>query len=226
MRFHDIGEGSLIEESLGFKIITTGVDCVEIERKTTETIVYCKIESGPRRTWNINTGINFFNHMIEMLAYYSEFNIDLQVEAKRYRLIHTIIEDSGITLGRGFYHLALERIKEYGIRGFGFSRCILDEACSEARISFEGRIGCWITRNPEVTKFGYVEDLQEEFLYSFFEGFSQGMRATIHIELLRGSDPHHLWESVFRAFGESLKQVFIKDEWRKGSIAGIKKTVE
>jgi len=120
----------------------------------------------------------------------------------------------------------MERVKEYGIRGFGFGRCILDEAYSEARISFEGRSGCWIMRSPEIIRFTYVEDLQEEFMNSFFEGFSQGMRITIHLDLLRGSDPHHLWESAFRAFGESLKQVFIKDEWRRGSIAGIKKTVE
>jgi imidazoleglycerol phosphate dehydratase HisB len=52
------------------------------------------------------------------------------------------------------------------------------------------------------------------------------MRATIHIELLRGNDPHHLWESVFRSFGESLRQALTKNEWRKGSVAGVKKTVD
>jgi len=92
----------MAEGDLGFKIITVGLDCVELERKTTETIIKCKVESGPRRPWKINTGINFFNHMIEMLAYYSEFNIDLEVEVRRYKLIHTIIEDSGITLGRSY----------------------------------------------------------------------------------------------------------------------------
>lgn len=214
------------EEELGFRILSVRTDYVELERRTTETFIKCRIEAGLRREWNINTGINFFNHMIEMLAYYSEFNIDLEVEARRYRLLHTILEDSGITLGKAFYLLALERIKEYGIKGFGFSRCILDEACSEARISFEGRVGCWIMRSLESEKFTFVEDIHEEFIKSFFEGFSQGMRATIHVELLRGSDPHHLWESAFRAFGESLKQTLTKNEWRRGSIAGVKKTVD
>jgi imidazoleglycerol-phosphate dehydratase len=162
--------------------------------------------------------------MIEMLAYYSEFNIDLEVESNK--LLHTIIEDSGITLGKAFYLLALERIKEYGIRGFGFGRCILDEAYSEARILFEDRVGCWMMRNLESEKFMFVEDIHEESIKAFFEGFTQGMRVTIHIELLRGKDSHHLWESVFRSLGESFRQALTKNEWRKGSVAGVEKPVD
>jgi imidazoleglycerol-phosphate dehydratase len=198
----------LSEEKLGVIVLSAGRDCVEWERRTTETYIKCKIESGLKREWRINTGIN------------------LEVESSRYKLLHTINEDSGITLGKAFYLLALERIKEYGIRGFGFGRCILDEAYSEARISFEGRVGCWMMRNLESEKFMSVEDIHEESIKAFFEGFTQGMRVIIHIELLRGKDPHHLWESVFRSFGESFRQALTKNEWRKGSVAGVEKTVD
>jgi imidazoleglycerol-phosphate dehydratase len=198
----------LSEEKLGVRVLSAGRDCVEWERRTTETYIKCKIESGLRREWRINTGIN------------------LEVESSRYKLLHTINEDSGITLGKAFYLLALERIKEYGIRGFGFGRCILDEAYSEARISFEGRVGCRIMRNLESEKFMFVEDIHEESIKEFFEGFTQGMRVTIHIELLRGKDTHHLWESVFRSLGESFRQALTKNEWRKGSVAGVEKPVD
>jgi imidazoleglycerol-phosphate dehydratase len=204
----NIGYDRLSEEKLGFRVLSAGRDCVEWERRTTETYIKCKIESGLRREWRINTGIN------------------LEVESSRYKLLHTINEDSGITLGKAFYLLALERIKEYGIRGFGFGRCILDEAYSEARISFEGRVGCWMMRNLESEKFMFVEDIHEESIKEFFEGFTQGMRVTIHIELLRGKDPHHLWESVFRSLGESFRQALTKNEWRKGSVAGVEKPVD
>lgn len=193
---------------MGVRVLSAGRDCVEWERRTTETYIKCKIESGLRREWRINTGIN------------------LEVESSRYKLLHTINEDSGITLGKAFYLLALERIKEYGIRGFGFGRCILDEAYSEARISFEGRVGCRIMRNLESEKFMFVEDIHEESIKEFFEGFTQGMRVTIHIELLRGKDTHHLWESVFRSLGESFRQALTKNEWRKGSVAGVEKPVD
>lgn len=204
----NIGYDRLSEEKLGFRVLSAGRDCVEWERRTTETYIKCKIESGLRREWRINTGIN------------------LEVESSRYKLLHTINEDSGITLVKAFYLLALERIKEYGIRGFGFGRCILDEAYSEARISFEGRVGCWMMRNLESEKFMFVEDIHEESIKEFFEGFTQGMRVTIHIELLRGKDPHHLWESVFRSLGESFRQALTKNEWRKGSVAGVEKPVD
>ncbi|MEN2975206.1 MAG: hypothetical protein ABDH32_06495 [Candidatus Caldarchaeales archaeon] len=214
------------KEELGFKIIKVDKDLVELERRTKETLIKVKIDSGARRSWKIDTNLHFLNHMIEMLAYYSELNIDLQVEPLKYNLTHTLIEDSGITLGRALYFMATERAKEYGINGFGHSQGALDEAFSEVRLFFEGRAGCWITRSSDARWFGQVEDIQEEFMTSFFEGFAQGMRATIHLDLKRASDPHHLWESAFRAFGDAIRQALARNDWRRGGIAGVKGTVD
>lgn len=210
---------------LGVKVIRSGVDEAEVLRGTRETEVRCRIDSRSKRRWRISTGINFLDHMLEILAFYSGFNLDVEVKASR-RLLHTVIEDVGITLGKAFHVLASERVKAYGIRGFGFSQGILDEAFSDARVSFEGRVGCYVYRDQRVRSFELVEDVDEKFLESFFQGFSQGMRATIHLDLRRGDDPHHLWESAFRAFGNALREALSKDEWRKGSIAGIKETID
>ncbi len=210
---------------LGVKVLRSGIDEAEILRKTRETEIRCLIKAGARRGWRISTGINFLDHMLEILAFYSGFNLDVEVEVSR-RLLHTIVEDVGITLGRAFYLIASQRVEAYGIKGFGFSQGILDEAFSEARISFEGRVGCYLSRGPQVRSFGLVEDIEEKFLESFFQGFSQGMKATIQLELRRGDDPHHLWESAFRAFGNALRNMLERDEWKKGSIAGVKETAE
>lgn len=212
------------KNALGIQVRKLGLNEVELIRKTTETEITCRIRHGPRQPWNLNTGLNFLNHMIEELAYFSEFNIDTVVKSPHYLLAHTTIEDAGITLGRAFYELAMERSKKSGVRGFGSGQCILDEAFAEARVSFEGRVGTYITRHAR--RFGTVEDVQEEFLESFFQGFAQGMRLTIHLDLLRADDPHHLWEACFRAFGVALRESLIADEWRKGGIAGVKGTVE
>ncbi len=213
------------KSDLGVKIVRADVDCAEALRKTRETEVSCKVEAGPRREWRISTGIDFIDHMIEILAFYSGLNIDLDVRSGR-RLHHTVAEDAGITLGKTLRAMALQRIEAYGIMGFGFSQGVLDEAVSEARISFEGRAGCYVHRSPEAKCFDLVEGVEESFLEAFFQGFSQGMGATIQIELRRGVDPHHLWESAFRAFGNALRMLLSKDEWRRGSIAGIKETPE
>jgi len=162
--------------------------------------------------------------MIEELAYFSELNIDAAVKSPRYLLAHTIAEDAGLTIGRAFYEVATAKSRADGIRGFGSARCVLDEAFCEARVSFEGRAGLYITRHAR--RFGWVEDVQEEVLESFFQGFAQSMRLTIHLDLLRADDPHHLWEACFRAFGSALQELLEADEWRKGGISGVKGTLD
>ena len=210
---------------LGVKVLESTGSRAEVLRRTTETEVRCVVEAAPRRSWKLETGIDFLDHMLEILAFYSGFNLDVEVRASR-NLRHTIIEDVGITLGRAFQAIAVERVKDRGIRGFGFAQGILDESFSEARISFEGRVGFYLHRDPSLRRFGRVEDLEEEFLEAFFQGFSQGMRATIQIDLRRGEDPHHLWESAFRAFGTALAMALSEDSWRKGSVAGIKGIID
>ena len=212
------------KDSLGFQVKSLAPNQVEVVRRTTETTITCRIQSGQRRKWSLGTGLHFFNHMIEELAYFSGFNIDAIVESPHFRLTHTTIEDTGITMGRAFYELATLRGKKSGIRGYGSGECILDEAFADARLSFEGRVGTYITR--QARWFGNVEDVQEEFLESFFQGFSQGMRLTIHLDLLRGNDSHHLWEACFRAFGSALQEALQSDEWRKGGISGVKGTID
>jgi imidazoleglycerol-phosphate dehydratase len=213
-----------MDSSLGISVVKSDAKHVEIVRRTKETEIRCVVDSGEKKPWDIDTGLHFFNHMIEQFAYNSEFNINLTVKSPHFLLAHTTVEDSGITVGRAFYELAMIRVKEIGIRGFGFSPGILDEACVQARVSFEGRVGTRIDR--KVRAFGMVEDVQEEFMVSFFEGFAQGMKATIQLDLVHAEDPHHLWECAFRAFGNSLRQVFETDEWRRGGVAGVKGTVE
>jgi len=210
-------------DDLGVKVLRADAGYAEVLRRTRETEIACRVEAGPRREWRISTGMDFLDHMIEILAFYSGLNIDLEVRSGR-RLQHTMAEDAGITLGRAIRAMALKRVEEHGIMGFGFSQGILDEAASEARLSFEGRAGCYIYKSPEIGRFGLVEGVEESFLAAFLQGFSQGMGATVQLELKRGEDPHHLWESAFRAFGNALRMLLSRDEWRRGSIAGVKET--
>jgi len=212
------------DNSFGIRVRKAEVNEVEVVRRTAETEITCRISGGKKQKWNLNTGLHFFNHMIEELAYFSRFNIDAKVEAPHFLLTHTVVEDTGVTMGRAFYELATARGKKNGIQSFGSGAGILDEAYAYARISFEGRAGVYISRHTR--RFGVVEDVQEEFLESFFQGFAQGMKLTIQLDLMRADDPHHLWEACFRAFGCALEETFRSDEWKQGNIAGVKGTVD
>jgi imidazoleglycerol-phosphate dehydratase len=211
-------------DAFGIRVKKLEVNEVEVVRRTAETEITCRISSGKKQKWNLDTGLHFFNHMLEELAYFSKFNIDTTVKSPHFLLTHTVLEDTGITLGRAFYELATTRGKRNGIRSFGSGIGILDEAYAYARISLEGRAGTYVTRHTR--RFGVVEDVQEEFLESFFQGFAQGMKLTIQLDLMRADDPHHLWEACFRAFGCALEEALRLDEWKQGGIAGVKGTID
>ncbi|MCI4460983.1 MAG: hypothetical protein JHC24_02110 [Thaumarchaeota archaeon] len=208
--------------SHGISVLGSSPSSASVERRTAETVVRVSVEEGPRRPWRISTGSPFLDHMVEVLAFYSGLNVDAYVEAGR-RLMHTVAEDLGITLGAALREMADARIGSQGCKCHGFAQAVLDEAYSQARVSYEGRALAVVERG---VRFGQVEDLQEEFLVALIEGMAQGMRATIHVDLVRGTDPHHAWESAFRALGAALRSALERDEWRRGSAAGIKGTVD
>jgi imidazoleglycerol-phosphate dehydratase len=195
------------------------------KRVTRETEIEVSVERGPRREPRIDTTLAFFNHMLETIAWRSCMNIDASVKVKTYRLAHTITEDTGITLGRCLREM-LENEMKKGINGYGSSVAVIDEALARVTVSVEGRANTFVEIQCEGGKLERVEDMLSADLAAFLEGLSQGFGATIRAELIYGRDPHHTWESVFRALGESLKKVFERNEWRAGTTVGVKGTLE
>ena len=88
-------------------------------------------------------------------------------------------------------------------------------------MSFEGRALFKIDYKIPIT-FEFVEDMKSVDLENFLGGFAQGAKCTIHASIFNGTDPHHIWESLFRAFGESLRRCFDDNKFRKGTTPGVK----
>lgn len=196
------------------------------KRKTRESEIDVSLEKGNMRKFKIDTGLNFFNHMIETIAWRACMNIDAKYRNVQFKLGHVIIEDVAIVLGKTFRKM-LEKEMEKGINCSGFSICTIDEALAIAAISLEGRSNCFINReNVKGANTEMVEGIATEDLAEFFSGFSQGAGATVNVKILSGTNPHHTWEAVFRAFGECLKMCFEENEFRKGTTAGVKGTLE
>jgi imidazoleglycerol-phosphate dehydratase len=196
---------------------------VKAKRITKETVIEAEVNLGgrdPKLKEGIDTNIPFLDHMIETVAWRSCVNIGISISCISYKLFHTLAEDSGIILGNIFQELLKNRT-EFGIEGNGVGFATLDEALSMVNISFEERSGCFIT-NQDVNIPEFVETTSSSNMIAFFEGFSQGARATIHLRFLSGRDPHHIWESTFRAFGEALRGSLKKNSWRAGTTVGVK----
>jgi len=196
---------------------------VTVIRTTQESKVVARIALGEREVElkkKLNTSMEFFNHMLETLAWRACMNISVDFSLDDYRLTHVICEDVGLTLGEAFLDLVEENIS-IGINGSGFSIAGIDEALARCVLSIEGRsLLCFTHTGVDLEE--RVEDVLSADLVGFLEGFVQGARATLHVDILKGENPHHIWESLFRAMGESMREVMNKCKWRKGTTCGVK----
>ncbi|MFA6451397.1 MAG: hypothetical protein WCX65_18125 [bacterium] len=196
---------------------------ITVKRGTSESKITLTLAGGPRDAAfkkKIETPLHFFNHMLETIAWRACVNLAVSVELTDYKLTHVICEDVGLSLGEA-YHEMFTREIENGINGSAGSAACIDEALARAAVSFEERTLLVMDEKLQSGR-ELVEDMQQADLVAFFEGFAQGARATLHIDLLKGNNPHHVWESVFRAFGEALRGAFSACEWRRGTTPGVK----
>jgi len=199
-----------------FTLHRATTDYVKIQKSTFELDITVEISSVLNKNLKPSTSINFLDHCIESLSWGLCMSIGCDVQTGKWRSTHTIAEDLGITIGAGLKHLFYEKLEKAGINLIGHSYCCLDEALARAVVSFEGRRNTFITVSDACPggKNELVEDLLSADLVAFMEGFFQGFPATLHLDLLKGKDPHHVWESSFTALGESLRMVYAENVWR------------
>lgn len=211
--------------NLGIQYTQQTANCITLERITRESVVRITIEDAKRRDFALNTGIDFFNHMLEHIAWRACINIDAEYRNTQFRLTHVITEDVGIVLGMAFSEL-LEQRMESGVNGSGSGIACIDEALALSCLSFEGRSTCTLNLNDSPgASVAQVEDALSADMAEFFAGFAQGARANICIKTISGKDPHHTWEAVYRSFGEALKEVLAPNPWRAGTTPGVKGTL-
>lgn len=191
---------------------------ITVTRKTTESSIRVTIEKGalkPDYREKIKTPLPFLNHMIEHIAWRAALNIEIEMTLDEFELTHLVTEDVSMTFGRAVG----EFVKLNNPCGYGYGTGIIDEAKAEAVISFEDRSYLDFTTEADYDEM--VEGMPAEELITFLDGFAQGARCTLHIDLLKGENGHHIWEAVYRAFGIALGAALSVDESRKGLTSGV-----
>lgn len=205
--------------------VTWDGDRVVVDRVTREARVRVAIGRGPRVEPQLNTGLAFFDHMLEMIAWHGSLNLEIAFEKKTYALRHVVTEDIGLAMGMGVAAL-LRRAMADGVEGGGAAWRVMDESSAFAGLSFEGRSMHFIARESNGSAAEWVEDMTGADMVAFYEGFAQGARCTLHIRSVTGNDPHHSWESVARAFAVALRGCFDPNPFRAGLTAGVKGTLD
>lgn len=199
---------------------------VEVKRKTTESKMVVNIDFNslaPDYRAKINTPYPFLNHMIEHIAYRAGITISTTVSLDTFVLSHIVFEDLGIAFGKALKSYINENSR-VGIYGFGDGVGIIDEAYASSAISFEDRAYFDFSTTcqlPEV-----IEDVKTEDLLVFLEGMAQGGLATIHINLLKGTNGHHIFEAIFRSIGVTLKKALEVDNARANLTSGVAGKIE
>jgi len=184
----------------------------EVARKTKETEIRVRMRLDGEGAYEIETGIPFFNHMLELFARHGFF--DLSIEAKGDIEIdyHHTIEDVGIAMGKALRD-ALGTLD--GIRRYGMSLLPMDESLCMVAIDISGRPALVWTGDVK----GKLGAFDGEVVREFFQGFVNEARMTLHINLLYGENLHHRIEAIFKAFGRALSDAVAQDPRVKGVLS-------
>jgi len=178
----------------------------KVERKTLETAIAVQLELDGSGRGNFNTGVPFLEHMLDQISRHGLFDLDITCDGDTHIDDHHSVEDIGITLGEAFSQALGDR---KGIVRYGHAYVPLDESLSRVVIDFSGRPGLHFHADftrPRVGNFDV--DLTSEF----FQGFANHARATLHMDLIRGTNDHHKIETLFKAFGRALRMACSVDE--------------
>ncbi|MFI5358797.1 MAG: imidazoleglycerol-phosphate dehydratase HisB [Halanaerobiales bacterium] len=179
---------------------------VEIERKTKETEIRLKINLWGSGNTDIDTGIGFFNHMLELFAYHGFIDLALNVKGDLYVDEHHTVEDVGIVLGQAISKALGER---KGIRRYGDVTLPMDETLVQVVLDLGGRP--YYEDNLQFSR-EMVGDFPVELVEEFFRSLSNNAGMNLHILMHRGGNNHHLLEACFKAFGRALDQALTIEE--------------
>ncbi len=188
----------------------------EVTRNTAETKITAKVNLDGSGASNLNTGIGFFDHMLDQIARHGLIDLDIQAEGDLHIDGHHTVEDVGITLGQAV-ELAVGDKK--GLRRYGHAYVPLDEALSRVVIDFSGRPG--LVMNVPFTS-GMIGTFDSQLAFEFFQGFANHAFVTLHIDNLRGENAHHQAETVFKAFARALRMALELDPRMAGVIPSTK----
>lgn len=182
----------------------------EVNRKTSETDIQAKLNVDGEGNYSINTGIGFFDHMLNLMTKHGLLDLTLEAKGDLEVDSHHTIEDVGIALGKCLNRALGDKS---GIKRYGTSFVPMDEVLASVSIDVSGRPFIVCDFNFTVDRVGEMDtEMVEEFLRAV--AFNAGI--TLHARVLYGKNNHHMIEAVFKALGRALREAVDIDPRIKG----------
>ena len=171
----------------------------EVKRKSKETQLSARVSLDGGGRVNVATGLPFLDHMLEQVARYAGIDLKLKGTGDLHVDTHHLVEDAGIVVGQAFSSALGDRA---GIVRFGSAYAPLDEALARVVVDLGRRP--FLSYNVPLR--GRIGTLEAEVLEEFWKALSIHLGATIHVDVIRGRNRHHVAEATFKALGLALRQ--------------------
>ncbi|HOB67525.1 imidazoleglycerol-phosphate dehydratase HisB [Ottowia sp.] len=187
-----------------------------VSRDTAETRITVQLNLDGTGQSRLQTGIGFFDHMLDQIARHGLIDLDVQCEGDLHIDGHHTVEDVGICIGQAVRQAVGDK---KGITRYGHSYVPLDEALSRVVVDFSGRPG--LVMDAPFTA-GMIGQLDTQLIHEFFQGFVNHALVSLHVDNLKGVNAHHQAETIFKAFGRALRMALTPDARSAGQIPSTK----
>lgn len=191
-----------------------------VERVTSESTVRVSVNLDGTGTSRIETTVPFYNHMLTALSKHSLIDLDVQAHGDTDIDVHHTVEDTAIMLGEALHEALGDK---RGIRRFGQATVPLDEALASAVVDVSGRPYTVHLGEPEGQQYHLIGGhFTGSMTRHVFESLAHHAQLCLHVELIRGRDPHHIVEAQFKALARALREAVELDPRMAGSIPSTK----
>ena len=187
-----------------------------LNRETNETSIVVQINLDGKGKNNINTGLPFFDHMLEQLSKHSLIDINLKCKGDLQIDSHHTMEDVGWALGKAINQALGEK---RGIKRYSFNFLPMDECLTRCCLDISGRP--WLIWNVFLPSIS-IKNIETEIFREFFQSFTQSAGITLHIENLYGNNTHHIVESCFKSLAISIREAIKIDKQNSKNIPSTK----
>jgi len=183
----------------------------ELARKTKETDLHVRVNLDGAGEASVKTGIGFFDHMLEAFARHGLIDLTLEARGDLHVDGHHTVEDTGIVLGQAIAEALGDRS---GIRRYADAMVPLDEALVRCVLDVSGRP--YLSYQIDIAKWQMLGDYDVFLTPEFFRALVLNAGFTVHLDLIRGDNPHHIVEAAFKAFARALDAATTIDPRVKG----------
>lgn len=187
-----------------------------VERNTTETKIAIAVNLDGTGAYDVSTGIGFLDHMVEQFSRHSLIDVTMKVEGDLHVDQHHTTEDSAIALGQAIGQALGDKA---GIGRYGAAYSPMDETLSRVALDISGRP--YLVWKAKFTQ-EKLGEWDTELIEHWFHSVSQSAGITLHMELLYGTNNHHICESLYKGFARAMRQAVERDPRKGGAIPSTK----